>query len=159
METTSDDKQFLSIKVLCILIRRGWRMYLSTRWYDYIHSTIFCLIQVFHRFHWTVAKMKFDMSFHFVTLSSSDAGYCYFFCLRIAIYWFCSWITPWSFMLSMVQPFIWDVSAAYCASIFLFFSWALYPLCLLSFLFLSFRYHLRAWVMISCFHLLPKIMI
>jgi hypothetical protein len=31
METTLDDKQFLYIKVLRVLIRRGWRMYLATR--------------------------------------------------------------------------------------------------------------------------------
>jgi hypothetical protein len=31
MEATSDDKEFLHIKVLRIFIRRGWRMYFSIR--------------------------------------------------------------------------------------------------------------------------------
>jgi hypothetical protein len=33
METTSDDKQVLSMKVLCIFIRLGWRMCFPTRRY------------------------------------------------------------------------------------------------------------------------------
>jgi hypothetical protein len=37
METTSDDKNFLHIKVLRILIRRGWRMYFPTRRYFGFH--------------------------------------------------------------------------------------------------------------------------
>jgi hypothetical protein len=33
MEATSDDKKILYIKIPRILIRRGWRMYLSIRRY------------------------------------------------------------------------------------------------------------------------------
>jgi hypothetical protein len=65
METISDDKQVLSLKIMRILIRPGWGMYLLTRWYSRGPSAVRILKK------WLLGNLR---KWRAVTLAVSEDG-------------------------------------------------------------------------------------